>query len=89
MGWWNATRDGLSLQVEDTGLLWGDGPADAMDDALSEIVTVFKESVGRNPTKEEVRAGLEFSIGIDEEDAVGVRKTMKQQEIDILELEAE
>lgn len=34
MGWWNQAADGASLQVENTGLYWGDGPADLVDNAI-------------------------------------------------------
>lgn len=63
MGWWRARRDGASLQLDETGLSWGDGPADLLDDVLGEIVSDFKRAFGRPPTKGELRAGLEFSIG--------------------------
>lgn len=62
MGWWNTGRDGTSLHVEDTGLLWGDSPADFMDDALEKIVYDFIMEHERNPTCGELRAGLEFSL---------------------------
>lgn len=62
MGWWNAAANGESLQREPTGLVWGDGPADAMDDALARIQREFAEEWGRLPTKIELRAGLEFSL---------------------------
>lgn len=63
MGWWNAARSGASLQMEETGLLWGDSPADVMDDAIAEIRMRFCEEVGREPTIGEIRAGVEFSLG--------------------------
>lgn len=34
MGWWSQTADGDSLQLENTGLYWGDGPADFIDNAI-------------------------------------------------------
>lgn len=70
MGYWNQDREGHSLIVEDTGLVWGDAPADAIDDALAAIVSAFKEDVGRLPTKGEIRAGLEFSLMQGEDDEV-------------------
>lgn len=72
MGWWNASREGNSLQREETGLAWGDGPADAMDDMLHRVKEQFIEDMGRLPTKGELRAGLEFSImGGDDSESYG------------------
>jgi hypothetical protein len=52
MGWWEqGPRD-----------VWGDGPADHIDLALSAIVAEFEAEWGRKPTKDEIRAGLEFSL---------------------------
>lgn len=62
MGYWNAGRDGTSLRDEPTGLIWGDSPADAFDDAILAIAEAFERDVGRLPTAEELRAGLEFSL---------------------------
>ena len=33
MGYWNTAPDGASLQDNDTGLVWGDAPADLLDEA--------------------------------------------------------
>lgn len=63
MGWWNAKANGASLQSDDTGILWGDGPADLMGDAVDRIVEEFERCVERRPTKVELRAGLEFTLG--------------------------
>lgn len=52
MGWWRQSK----------GLVWGDGPADAMDDALDAIKKQFLKEFGRLPSKVEIRAGLEFSM---------------------------
>lgn len=62
MGWWNGARNGASLQTEETGFVWGDGPADILDDALLRIREEFKQTWNREPTNGEVRAGLEFSL---------------------------
>lgn len=67
MGWWNQGSDGSSLHEEDTGLTWGDGPADTFGDALDNVVVQFQSALGRNPTKAELRAGLEFTLGPYEE----------------------
>ena len=68
MGWWRAGKDGSSLHLEETGLVWGDGPADIMDDAIEAIVTQFREAYGRKPTRDELEAGLKFSLGAYEEE---------------------
>jgi hypothetical protein len=62
MGYWNQGRDGTSLHTEDTGLIWGDAPADVMDEALFGIRVLFSAHVGRPPTADEIRAGLEFAL---------------------------
>ena len=64
MGYWNQTEEGHSLVRENTGLLWGDQPADAMGDALDRIIGFFKRDLGRLPTEAEVKAGLLFSLSV-------------------------
>jgi hypothetical protein len=69
MGWWTQNRDGVSFASDDSEeMLWGDGPADVMDSALAAIVEAFEQAQGRRPTKAEVRAGLEFSLGTEGEE---------------------
>jgi hypothetical protein len=68
MGWWNTNPDGTSLLPEDIGMYWGDGPADILDLAITEIVQEFTETWGRRPTKAELEAGLKFALGTYEED---------------------
>ncbi|BBX30480.1 hypothetical protein B7435_16735 [Mycolicibacterium peregrinum] len=60
MGWWNTTAEGDSFAV-DSALVWGDGPADLMGDALQKIIEEFGEAWDRPPTMEELTAGLRFS----------------------------
>lgn len=62
MGYWQQTKDGHSLTMEDTGLIWGDQPADIMGAALDEIIRVFTRDRGCLPTEAEVKAGLMFSL---------------------------
>lgn len=62
MGYWRQTEDGHSMAMEETGLIWGDQPADIMFDALDKIIAVFKRDVERLPTEDEVKAGLLFSL---------------------------
>lgn len=63
MGWWNADEEGHSLIMEETGMVWGDKPADIMSDALEKIYEEFREFVGRNPTESELIGGLRFAKG--------------------------
>lgn len=62
MGWWNQGSDGSSLHDEDTGLTWGDAPADALDNALDLIIGSFEEAFERRPSAAEIRAGMEFTL---------------------------
>ncbi len=64
MGYWNQTKEGGSLAREDTGLVWGDQPADAIGDALDKIIACFKRDLGRLPKQAEVKAGLLFSLAV-------------------------
>ena len=63
MGWWRADENGFSLYLEETGMIWGDGPADIMSIALLEIRKDFREEWGRNPTEAELIGGLRFALG--------------------------
>lgn len=60
MGWWEASDDGASL-VPNGQLVWGDGPADILSDALDAIDKEFEQAWGRKPTLAEVQSGLLFS----------------------------
>jgi len=60
MGIWNIDSDGNSF-VENDALWWGDSPANAMDEALKDIIVAFRLDVGRAPTLEELHAGLACS----------------------------
>jgi hypothetical protein len=62
MGWWQHGSDGTSLHDEDTGLIWGDRPADAVDEAIDKIVDDFREVWHRDPTYDEMVAGIKFSL---------------------------
>jgi len=72
MGYWTTARDGtsfaLDLHADGSPLMWGDSPADLMDEVLQQIITVFKEDVGRAPSLEELIAGLRFSAFALEDD---------------------
>ncbi len=72
MGWWtahpvDASLAELSPGSEDTGHVWGDGPADIMDTAIEEIREQFRFSVGREPMLSEILAGVMFSSSIIDE----------------------
>lgn len=70
MGWWGTTREGVSFTTDEQGYVWGDGPADTLDDALHKIVEEFERSWGRKPRLGELRAGLEFSLLSGDDDEV-------------------
>jgi hypothetical protein len=63
MGWWRAGEDGSSLHEEETGLVWGDDPADIVDNALDEIEQEFLQFWGRKPLRKELVAGILFGLG--------------------------
>lgn len=63
MGYWNATTEGASLALEDTGMYWGDTPADILGDAVDAINQAFKTDLGKSVTLEELQAGLLFAWG--------------------------
>lgn len=63
MGYWNQDAEGHSLIPEETGMIWGDEPADILGDAVDEIIKTFSRDVGRRPTKAEMFAGLKFVTG--------------------------
>jgi hypothetical protein len=64
MGYWSTNSQGHSFiepHIEGGDMMWGDAPADAMDDALDEIIKAFRSDLGRAPSLEELKAGLLFS----------------------------
>lgn len=64
MGWWTQDELGHSFRAaEGAEMFWGDSVADTMDEAIDNIVADFVRDQGRQPTKAELRAGLEFSLG--------------------------
>ena len=67
MGWWPQDTKGRSFfKNSRRDMVWGDGPADIMDKALAEIDGEFQETYGRPASREELRAGLLFSLGGDD-----------------------
>lgn len=69
MGWWKQDEQGHSFADAKSGveMAWGDPPADVMSNALDEIVKCFTDpdsGLGRQPTRAEIRAGLEFDLAV-------------------------
>lgn len=64
MGWWTQNEQGHSFaKAKGDELLWGDNVADILDGAIDSITDEFDKAYDRKPTKAELRAGLEFSLG--------------------------
>jgi hypothetical protein len=64
MGFWDQNEKGASFTkaFDGTDMIWGDGPADIVEEMLPRIVREFEEGVGRKPSKAEIIAGIMFSI---------------------------
>lgn len=64
MGWWPQNEEGISFaHASGDEMMWGDSVADVLDSALAAIAQDFENTFERRPTKAELRAGLEFSLG--------------------------
>lgn len=63
MGYWVQDAEGHSFAEENVIGYWGDAPADLMADAVDGIVKDFEETFNRLPSLQEIRAGLEFTLG--------------------------
>lgn len=69
MGWWNITDDRAGLSFlsgepdEKTEMYCGDGPADIMGPAVTELIELYEESWKRKPYVREVMAAVEFVTG--------------------------
>lgn len=81
MGWWEQDDDGHSFALG-SGMYWGDGPADIMDDAIERIVDEFVGQGGRGPTVAEVKAGLLFSLSAYPDDEAVVAPERSRAEPD-------
>lgn len=69
MGYWHASPEGHSF-ADSSPLVWGDSPADVMDNAVEKIIAAFQRDLGREPSKPEMISGLLFSLNtydLDEE----------------------
>jgi hypothetical protein len=68
MGYWEQNEQGHSFAERDDAdkepLIWGDQPADAVDNAIQQIVAVFVKDIGRLPSRAEMMAGLTFSTAV-------------------------
>ena len=63
MGWWEQNEQGRSFaQAETEIMVWGDGPADIIDNAVDSIDKEFMSTYGRKATKAELLACLSFSV---------------------------
>lgn len=64
MGYWTTNKDGESFATNPgPEMIWGDAPADIMDQAIADINKAFLRDVGRNATTAEIIAGVKFSMG--------------------------
>lgn len=68
MGWWEHGPEGHSFvrssDDDDNLMLWGDGPADIIDNAIHAIKIEFLRDLGRMPSKQEIIAGIMFSTAV-------------------------
>lgn len=67
MGWWEQSEEGHSFaghERDPEPFMWGDTPADIIDDALWKIKAAFIKDLGRLPSIGELMAGLTFSTRI-------------------------
>ena len=61
MGWWQVTTDG-NKTAGATGMIWGDEAADIMNNAVDLIREAYEREWNRQPSLEELAAGLRFSL---------------------------
>ena len=68
MGWWEHGEGGLSFVKSDNDpnnkMVWGDEPADIIDNALFRITAAFVKELGRMPSRKEIIAGIQFSTNV-------------------------
>lgn len=66
MGWWSQDNEGHSFADAMAGEtvvgVWGDEPADILDNALDAISEVFMGTWGRLPSRAEMESGIKFSM---------------------------
>lgn len=61
MGYWKQDAEGHSFSG-DGSMVWGDAPADYIDDGIAQAIHAFQADVGRLPTAAELTAGIQFSL---------------------------
>jgi len=72
MGYWGTSADGGSLRPDGdrnpdgSEMLWGDAPADRIDEGVSGLITRLRLDLGRFPTLAEVRVARDDSAEIDD-----------------------
>lgn len=68
MGYWEMGKGGASFESDTDDpadqMIWGDQPADTIDNAISEIKIAFLRDVGRMPSKSEIIEGIKFSTNV-------------------------
>ncbi len=66
MGYWDTNEQGHSFEKSEGGeeLLWGDQPADIIDNAIWEIKVAFLRDIGRLPSVTEILSGIKFSTNV-------------------------
>jgi len=71
MGYWSTSLSGASLQLfgdvnpDGSEMLWGDAPADRIDEGVSNLITRLRIDLGRFPTVAEVDAARDDSPEMD------------------------
>lgn len=65
MGYWEMGEGGASFvpnhEDPDNQMIWGDGPADAIGNAIAKIKVEFVRDLGRMPSRKEIINGILFS----------------------------
>lgn len=62
--WWEQSEEGnpdQGVDREPEPLMWGETPADIIDDAIWQIQAVYLKDLGRLPSFGEIMAGLTYS----------------------------
>ncbi|QWS68274.1 hypothetical protein SEA_VANLEE_158 [Gordonia phage VanLee] len=90
MGYWNTNPAGASLLSEDTGMIWGDIPADEIDSAMAKVINDMRHANREWPTREEILAVFLPAVDqVDDQHALptyqvlGVRKAAEEFAEDI------
>lgn len=81
MGWWYQTMEQQGVFAPNGDLAWGDEPADILTGAVQRIADAFVKKWNRRPTKDELRAGLEFEINAYSEASIDKKKAEQRRRI--------